>query len=565
MTPKIPTELLPILTDFSKKFSDFVIDIQDETAKAGYLVTVTYKKDKDLYFQIQERNSLRIASDDYYTIANLPAKRNPSISTINEVRDRLFDWANQITEHIQQAQEFLEATQPKLTQETPTSFIPSNIPITKSFITEFRIVNFKRLAKIHLKFSSQLDIILGKNSYGKTSLLQALALSLLPGNDLDSPRTEQILGYINKKETYGMLSIYYDDLTNQALALDKMYNPIIRRTAISRPALLLAYAANIFYNKQGKNKYIDKTEELIFGKDKWYHVKSIFENYYDDFVDPLDVLNRLYDYEKQDFKGQKTVILQIQTWLVEFINYLLPENSFELKLQDSVYSFVDAQGEKFTTDELSEGFRTNIVLFADILMRMIALRGEMEKLVTENFDLFNDTYGVVLIDEFDRHLHPSWQKELLNKLKAKLPKVQWILTTHNPMSILDRDENEIHKLDLNEDGDVIVEKIAGGSKKMDIVQVLLEYFDAHSVVSQTLQQKIDDYYRQRLLGESAEKLAALAQELKESYVGLTIPDERYLKYLQFLQGKDIDVFKNIANHEELSEKEQEELSKLLEF
>lgn len=560
MTPKIPTSLLSKLNIFTKKFPDlFDYYMENKEGKDDtYYVKITYKKDNHFYFVIKpslEFLRYNIVIQKETRRFEFPVK-GWSDDEKETLSYQLNNWADRIIQYSEQAQEFSQLAQPK--------FTATNIPITKSFITEFKIVNFKRLVKLHFNFSKQLDIILGKNSYGKTSLLQALALALLPENDLDSPRTEQILGYINKKNANCRLTIEYSNLESQILLVDTKTQ--IRRVATSRPALLLAYAANIFYNKEGKNLYIKRAEELIFGKDKWYHVKSIFENYYDDFVDPLDVLNRLYDYEKQDFKGQKIVILQIQTWLVEFINYFLPKNTFELKLQDSVYYFIDIQGEKFTTDELSEGFRANILLFADILMRMIALRGEMEKLVvTENFDLFDDTYGVVLIDEFDRHLHPSWQKELLNKLKAKLPRVQWILTTHNPMSILDRDENEIHKLDLNEDGDVIVEKIAGGSKKMDIVQVLLEYFDAHSVVSQTLQQKIDEYYRQRLLGESAEKLAALAQELKESYVGLTIPDERYLKYLQFLQEKKIDVFKNIANHEELSEKEQEELSKLLEF
>jgi predicted ATP-binding protein involved in virulence len=558
MKEKIPLSILTALSQFQEKYPDlFVIEMNNSAQKENtYEAKIMDKETKEFSFSIKASNK----STDVFVAYNYDVNKITMLIPITGLLGFLSSWSNKVVEYKKQYEKIIPSNTIIKQSEN------NNIPITKSFITEFTIFDFKRLAKIQLKFSKQLDIILGKNSYGKTSLLQALALALLPENDLDSPRTEQILGYINKKNTNCFLNAMYNDLTVKTLLLDKISVPNIARAAIKRPALLLAYAANIFYNKQSQNKYIEITEELIFGKDKWYHVKSIFENYYDGCVDPLDVLNRLYIYEKEDFKGQKTVILQIQTWLVEFINYLLPENSFELKLQDSVYSFVDAQGEKFTTDELSEGFRTNIVLFADILMRMIALRGEMEKLVvTENFDLFNDTYGVVLIDEFDRHLHPSWQKELLNKLKEKLPKVQWILTTHNPMSILDRDENEIHKLDLNEDGDVIVEKIAGGSKKMDIVQVLLEYFDAHSVVSQTLQQKIDDYYRQRLLGESAEKLAALAQELKESYVGLTIPDERYLKYLQFLQEKDIDVFKNIANHEELSEKEQEELSKLLEF
>ena len=40
--------------------------------------------------------------------------------------------------------------------------------------------------------------------------------------------------------------------------------------------------------------------------------------------------------------------------------------------------------------------------------------------------------GIVLIDEIDAHLHPSWQREIGPWLTKLFPKLQFIVTTHSP-------------------------------------------------------------------------------------------------------------------------------------
>ncbi len=53
-----------------------------------------------------------------------------------------------------------------------------------------------------------------------------------------------------------------------------------------------------------------------------------------------------------------------------------------------------------------------------------------------------DGEGVLIIDEIDVHLHPSWQYHIIEDLKRTFPNVQLILTTHSPqvLSTLRRDE-----------------------------------------------------------------------------------------------------------------------------
>ena len=46
--------------------------------------------------------------------------------------------------------------------------------------------------------------------------------------------------------------------------------------------------------------------------------------------------------------------------------------------------------------------------------------------------VLTETEGIVLIDEVDLHLHPTWQKRILKDLLDIFPRVQFIVSTHAP-------------------------------------------------------------------------------------------------------------------------------------
>jgi len=50
-----------------------------------------------------------------------------------------------------------------------------------------------------------------------------------------------------------------------------------------------------------------------------------------------------------------------------------------------------------------------------------------------NGKLFVNRPGVVLIDEIEAHLHPTWQREIPTWLKAHFPKIQFLVATHSPL------------------------------------------------------------------------------------------------------------------------------------
>lgn len=76
--------------------------------------------------------------------------------------------------------------------------------------------------------------------------------------------------------------------------------------------------------------------------------------------------------------------------------------------------------------QLSDGIRNMLALVGDIAYRCYKLNAHMGEAAPRR------THGIVMIDEVDMHLHPSWQQTVLTDLTAAFPKLQFIVTTHSP-------------------------------------------------------------------------------------------------------------------------------------
>lgn len=71
-----------------------------------------------------------------------------------------------------------------------------------------------------------------------------------------------------------------------------------------------------------------------------------------------------------------------------------------------------------------------------------------------------DLTGIVIIDEIEAHLHPEWQRKFPQLLAQTFPKVQFIVSTHTPMTILGLPKNSVLlHVDNNEEGKITVEQL----------------------------------------------------------------------------------------------------------
>jgi hypothetical protein len=117
------------------------------------------------------------------------------------------------------------------------------------------------------------------------------------------------------------------------------------------------------------------------------------------------------------------------------------------------------------------------------------------------------------------------------------------MTTHNPMSILDRDADEVTIL-KEVDGEIIAER-KQGTKDIDVSSVLLEYFNVDSVVGQSMQDKIKRFNELRFNNETdSQEYKRLNSEILNSEFGALTLDTDYLEYLKSKKKKQSNRSRN---------------------
>lgn len=125
---------------------------------------------------------------------------------------------------------------------------------------------------------------------------------------------------------------------------------------------------------------------------------------------------------------------------------------------------------------LSAGQRSLFALVADLAIKMVTQNNFLvppDVLDAERQNpprVLTQTPGVVLIDELDVHLHPRWQRTVVEHLRKTFPAIQFITTTHSPFIVQSLRGDELINLEgqsIPELGNQGVESIARGLMGVD--------------------------------------------------------------------------------------------------
>jgi len=157
---------------------------------------------------------------------------------------------------------------------------------------------------------------------------------------------------------------------------------------------------------------------------------------------------------------------------------------YDPELEDIIVIFEESGAQLFRN--LSDGQRMMLTMIGDLSRRAASLNPHLEE------DAIKKTPGVVLIDELDLHLHPTWQRRVIADLKRTFPAIQFIATTHSPQLIGEANPEEVFLLEP--DGVKHPERSFG----MDSNRVLREIMNTVDMDSttreklETLSRQIDD-------------------------------------------------------------------------
>ncbi len=189
---------------------------------------------------------------------------------------------------------------------------------------------------------------------------------------------------------------------------------------------------------------------------------------------------------------------------IAMLNDVLPENvrfrgEFDEVDQQFLFHFND-----HTTPfiSLSDGYKAFVGMAGDLI-------GHLADVCPPNIAL-TDVSGIVLIDEIDLHLHPEWQRTILPSLANAFPKLQFICTSHSPLvASTVRRENVFMTVEAD-DGTATIKQIGERVFGQSAEQLLLSsYFGLHSTRSQAFRTESDTLLESAAAGDKEAALAFL--------------------------------------------------------
>jgi predicted ATP-binding protein involved in virulence len=279
------------------------------------------------------------------------------------------------------------------------------------FIQSFEVKKFydiQNTGTIEIGENKQWIFITGENGFGKTTLLKALAVALSGRNIKKDGLTINLLPLKSKIEV--------KNNQNQIFRGNKppFYKELICYGS-SRLELAIEdkYSSNPIYSLFETNSYLLNIEQYLA---TWNDKRNVVNEYQQEF--------------ETKFTTTKSILLE-----------LLNIADIEIDKQDNTVTYVDKHPDGtpykkgLTFKELAAGYRNIIAIVGDFIIRLF-------KANPNNHDA-TKIQGIVIIDEFDLHLHPKWQRRFTELLTQFFHYIQFIVSTHSPIPLLGSPENSV--------------------------------------------------------------------------------------------------------------------------
>ena len=331
------------------------------------------------------------------------------------------------------------------------------------YIKDIILENFRCFEYLDADFPQDYVVLIGTNGTGKSSILDAIAIALgafLAGCGVQATNlhksdvrflTYRHVGGGFRREPQYPVSVSVAVGTEQGRYIDwaRALNSPSGRTTVGDARPIMNYAADLCFRVQENLQVILPLITYYSTGRLWLPKRAKKDTIMRDvpsrlhgYVDALDAAtneklmlewfrqNTFIELQKQKqiptFQAVKNAMAEFYREMDETLEAALVEydiESLEIVLQ------VKHKAEDTVSLPLryfSDGIKSMLSMTADIAYRMALLNPNLGE------NAIAETPGIVLIDEIDMHLHPSWQSRIMSVLKKVFPRVQFIVTTHAP-------------------------------------------------------------------------------------------------------------------------------------
>ena len=381
-------------------------------------------------------------------------------------------------------------------------------------VHQLNLANFLGFEQIELQFEPDVNVIAGVNGVGKSGILQALAVLFSRALPEFTPSTVRPLSFTDE-------DIYHDKPSLEASAIfivadqqchmgaqrlrddgdsgdqwNSFWQKAYETKATVRPMTfseMLSARTSTGNLEAGKEEigqalrtlkerpyqplciYFSPKRQLL-GRPKSLPKPAPFEprGAYQFALDDRDVNLREFMYwfrwqELQARKGEPHAKRMLAT-LREVVTRFVPEFK-DLRIDDkpTLRFLVEKNDILLALNQLSDGERGLLAVIFDITRRLAIANPHLD-------DPIAKSKAIILIDEIELHLHPTWQRQVLQRFTETFKNCQFIVTTHSPQ-VLGEVEHRCIRYLLHEDGKIVA-WTPPRSLGLDTSRVLEEIMDA---------------------------------------------------------------------------------------
>jgi predicted ATP-binding protein involved in virulence len=342
-------------------------------------------------------------------------------------------------------------------------------------IDSLTIKNFTCFESREFKFNPRFNLLVGENGAGKSSIIRALSVGIgswfigtqgpgqqqgiavddvrtVPrGNGGDYPTFEKQFpahvecgGVIDGEALTWFRELLAENgrtTTAGAKTIRELASQFERKArggdSVHLPLLLLYGAERLWFQKTHHERTKQSRLPSRFDGDRDCLEATIQET---DFVDWVRDESLVKFQHGSDSLAPLDLVIKAIAACVEGADSIY----YDSKARRVVVRLTDGQSQFLSN--LSDGQRIMLTMVGDMARRIIQLNPQLGP------SALAETRGVVLIDELDLHLHPRWQRHIIQDLKRTFPSIQFIATTHSPQLVGQAAPDEIILLDEQGDG-----------------------------------------------------------------------------------------------------------------